>query len=480
MSAIVLQIIKPVVKRMAVGFLKDKNISQKLDSKVKKKVQRLAQTNIGADLCVKRTTLIQDIPFTGYDFYLQRFMNPKEGDFIYPLSDYARSYTSGTMSRPKMYLLPKTGINENIKRTALSLFYISTFDGQNYNFSFGDVIYANIPGGGFTSGFVRDDIKKKQSSFVRVVPENSDSMTYKQKVDYFVNNHRDINIAYMSITTLLDEVVPNVEENVQLKSFITNEISARPLKERIREACGTYPMAVYGSTETVFPALPSVEYPGAFFFDWRVVYPEFLPEDKAVTPDINTIEDPPETVKLMDVQLGEKYQLIATPFYNDMTRFVTSDMFECIALSDDMLKINVPIFVYYARCDQLIVLHNYTRINEEELMTILEEKKIPFVDFIVRKELHGSKEYLVMYIELAEDVPRDEIVKKMHEGLYGFDKDWRDLSDFMNFIPLKVKLLQKGTFKKYLHNKEGMPRIARIGMHDEQIQQFFDLEGLIE
>jgi len=363
------------------------------------------------------------------------------------------------------------GLAENVKTTGPSSSFVSTFDGEKFRFQVGDVAYMNIPGGTYISGFYQDTARKTQSSIVKIVPENADHMTFQQKVDYFVENHSNIDIAYMTVTTLLDQVKTRVEGPISLKAFVTSDITAEPLKERIKEFIGDYPRSIYGSTETMMCTIPSVGHPGGFFFDWRVIHPQFVPIEEAQDTYSDTVTEAPDIVDMMDVEIGKRYQLIATPYYNDITRYIIPDNFECVSKGDDLLGSNIPVFKYYSRSDKLMVLHNFTRINEQEIVSVLEEAKIPFVDFTARKERMNTKEHLVIYLELSADMLVDEVRNLVHEAFMDFDKDYRDLSDFMEYTPLKLVFLRKGTFRKYLQNKEGMPRIARIDMREERLRE---------
>ncbi len=82
-----------------------------------------------------------------------------------------------------------------------------------------------------------------------------------------------------------------------------------------------------------------------------------------------------------------------------------------------------------------------------------------------------AREYLHLYIELKEEMPHGELSSRVNKALLEFDKDWRDLTNFLNYTPLRVTLLAKDTFAKFLHNKPGMARIARIGMRPERFQE---------
>lgn len=461
--------ILPLVRRYAVRFLNERHVEEKQDKLLKDKIRKSSGTTIGKKLGVRSDSSIDELPLSSYDFYRDFFENPRQGDFIYPLEDYVKVFTSGSMGKPKNFLVPKKGLYHNVTTTGLSFMFICTHDGEKMTFEVGDTIYKNIPGGSYISGVLSDIFKDQSDTLVRNVPEKE--ISYKDKVDYFIKNYRDIDIAYMTVTTLLDDVYPRIGEPFKLKAFITQDQSASALREEIREAVGTYPKTTYGSTETYLSGMASVEHPGSFFMDWRGVYCEFIPEGNYVGYDKNVIPEPPETVKLMEVEPGSRYQFVVTPYKNDLVRYVTTDVFECIDIGDSILGMELPIFRFYSRGDKLVSVHNFTRISEEELLSVLKEAEIPFVDFTVRVELEGSREYMAMYLELSAPMDPDEVLRRLDSGLLNVDKDWRDLSSFMDYTPLKIRLLPKGAFRRYLSSKVGMPRVERIGMRDDRLTE---------
>jgi len=471
LMAAALEFLKPLLIKYAVGFLKEKNVNDKLEQSVRNKIRRQSNTSIGKKIGIKPDSAIGELPLTSYEFYVPFFKDPHEGDFIYPLKDYVRSHTSGTMGKPKIYLLPTSGLKTLLRMTGASLFLISTFDGARYNFSFGDTLYINVPGGSFITNIASNVMTSNSSGLVKIVPENRATMSFQEKVDYFVDHYKEIDMAQMTVTTLLDDVRPRINDKVNLKAFITLDSSAGPMKEQIKEFVGTYPMTPYASTESMVCTLPSVEYPGCFFFDWRVIYPEFVAEDKALDFNVATYSDAQEVVSLRDVEVGKRYQLIITPFYNDLTRYVTSDILQCASLDDKVLNVNTPVFSFYSRADKLVSLHNFTRINEQEIILVLQSAEVPFVEFTVRKELEGTKEFMVLYIELSQEMEVEAIGTRVNEELMKVDKDWRDLTNMMNYNPLRIKLLPRGSFKRFLSRREGMPRIAHIDMKEEQFRE---------
>ena len=249
------------------------------------------------------------------------------------------------------------------------------------------------------------------------------------------------------------------------------------LEEDIKKLTGNYPKTTYGSTETLFCSIPSIQYPGSFLFDWRVMYSEFVYEDDKV----DTLGDlGPSGLDLMNidhVKVGGHYQLIATPFQTDMTRYVMPDIFECVAERDDILETEFPVFKYYARADRILVLHNFTRITEDEILEVFKAAEVPFVEFTARRELDGSRDYLHLYIELRKPVEMDILHAKINSLLREYDRDWRDLSNFLDYDPLKITILPKGSFNRYLNRQKGMPKVERIIMKEERFKDLISSVG---
>ena len=473
MSRIGMKILYPFVKHYSLRFLQEDRVSQRQRRLLKEKFRRASKTKIGREMGVTPQSLIEELPLTTYAFYRKYFVNPREGDFLYPLSDYVKIYTSGTMGKPKIFLLPKSAIWDNLKKTGLCLMLISTHDGEKITFEIGDVVYRNLLGGFGISGHLTGIFEKRSTGWVKQVPDIT--MSFQEKVEYFIENYRKIDSAYMTVTTLLDEVYPRIGKPFHLKGFMTMDRSATALKEKIKEITGSYPKVTYGSTETMLSSLPSIEYPGSFFFDWRILYCEFLPEEKTMSLDQEKVVDPPETVPLIDVEIGKRYQLVATPFKNDMTRYVTSDLLECVSKGDSILGTELPVFNFFSRTDKLVALHNFTRIAEDELIRVLKEANIPFVDFTVRVEQEGAKEYMVIYLELSSEMKTEDVTRLLHTEFIKFDKDYRDLTNFLKYTPIRVHLLPRGTFKRYLSLKKGIPRIERIGMREERLRELLEI-----
>ena len=468
-------LIYPFAKRYALNFLNEKNPVEKQDKLFQGKLKKQSKSVIGRKLGITNNSKIKDIPLTKYEFYRPFFENPKNGDFIYPLNDYVKATTSGTMGKPKTFMTPRKGLWDNLQKTGFSVMLISTHDGEKVTFDIGDTVYRNAPGGSHISAFLTDLFEDRNSGWVEQCPDID--LPFNEKVDYFVKHYPEINVAYMTISTLLDDIAPRIDEEFYLKGFMSQDRSAEILKEDIKKLTGNYPKTTYGSTETLFCSIPSIQFPGSFLFDWRVMYSEFIYEDDKVD-TLGTLG--PSGLDLMNidhVKVGGHYQLIATPFQTDMTRYVMPDIFECVAERDDILETEFPVFKYYSRADRILVLHNFTRIAEDELLEVFKAAEVPFVEFTARRELDGSRDYLHLYIELRKPVEMDALHVKINSLLGEYDRDWRDLSDFLGYDPLKITVLPKGSFKRYLSRQKGMPKVERIIMKEERFKNLISSAG---
>lgn len=407
------------MKGRALDFLREENVGEKQEELLAEKFRKMRDTKIGKELGIDKATGIEDLPLTTYAFYEKHFLNPTAEAFMYPLDQYVPSMTSGTTGEPKKYLIPKAFFIDYLSKSGFAIVLLATHDGEKVTLEVGDTFYANTPPAPYVTGLSFEIFQELAPSFeiIKSAPKDLKA-SYKEKVDYFVKNYQNIDIAYMNVTTLLDEIFPRIGKTFELKGFLTTDKSASAFKEKIKAIIGSYPKVAYGSTGISGGTVPSIQYPGAFIFDWRILYPEFLPEEKA----INTTEPKTETdvplVSQEEVEVGSRYQLVATPFKSDITRYIMPDVFECVGIGDDILNTPFPVFEYHSRADKLIVLHNFTRINEDELLKVLKDSGVDFVDFTARVELHGTKEYLVIYVEPTEAISTKKYESVLHQQLF--------------------------------------------------------------
>lgn len=458
----------------ALDFLHEREVAKKQQKLLEEKLRKMRNTGIGKELGLDKITDFKELPLTTYAFYERHFLNPTPEAFMYPLDQYVETITSGTTGKPKKYLIPMAFYNDFLEKTGISAVFLLTHDEKRVNLSMGDTFYVNIPPAPYASGMAIEFLRKRMPAFeiIKIVPEDA-SASYHEKVDYFVKNYENIDVAFMTVTSLLDDVYSKIGKPFKLKGFFTQDRSAESLKEEIRKITGCYPASIYGATEFVASTVPSIEYPTGFIFDWRVVYCEFLPEREAITPKEPIIEGS-QAISVNELEKGERYQLVVTPFKNDLVRYLMPDILECVDMGDDILDTPLPVFKFHKRADELITLHNFTRIDEEELLAVLRDSGIECVDFTAREEIHGAKEYLAIYIELIKPTDIKEAKRRIHQRLLEVDKDYRDLVDFLNYDPLKLVALRKGAFKNFLRYEKGTVKIPRVNMKEGKFRRLMN------
>jgi len=465
---------QPIIGKMIFKFLKRKalkTLEMSLDKTLEKqrgmlelKFKRMERTDIGRKLGVHRWVKLQNLPMTDYSFYEPLFYNPTSSAFMYHLEDYIKMRTSGTAGKEKWFLMPKDELKKAVYETFIPLLFIVFHDGEKSTLEYGDTLYANVAPRPFTSGFMGAETAKY--GLINIVPNLN--LLYHDKVNYFILNHEKIDGALILTSALISQIIPSIKKPIKLKGLgLLDSQVAEVYKKEIEEFTGAIPKSAYYSTETFVCSLPSVQYPLGFMFDWRRGTFEFLPvrdgEEK-------------EPIEIDQVKVGDFYQLIFTSFISELTRYKTKDCFKCVAKGDDILGVDYPIFKLYSRLEKTISLQNFTRISEDELLTAFQNTKISFIDFTARVEIEGGLEYLVIYVEPAEDISAEDIREAIHEQLYRGDKDYQDLVDFFGYTPLKIHLVPKGVFTKYLEGKiAAVPKVDRIKMREAEFEKILKI-----
>ena len=450
-------------------LISSKVIAEKQEKILQKKFRILEQTEIGRKLGVKAGGKLESLPITDYEFYEPFFNNPSSNSLMYPLNEYERTRTSGTSGKEKWFLIPRSYIYKSIIETAIQVQLFSTHDGEKIRLDYGDTIYINTAPRPFLGGVMVSVAsgKNEKPPLFNVVPNFN--ISFEDKVKYFTNNCDQIDVAVTQASILVSQIMPAAKKPVKLKGlFCPDTAIAEAYFNEIQKFTGVTPRTAYGSTETLHCSIPSVQHPLGFFLDWRRGFFEF----KALKHD----QEEKEIVGIDQVKVGEVYRVIFTNLEADLTRYDTSNSFKCIATGDDSLGVDYPVFKFHSRLDKTISLHNFTRINENELTTALKESKIQCVEFVAKSEITEGLEYLTLYLETTGSQNKEDISKAIHNSLYQMDEAYKDLVDFYNYSPIKVILLPEGTFGKYLTLKAAtVSKVGRIEMPDEEINKLIQI-----
>jgi hypothetical protein len=225
-------------------------------------------------------------------------------------------------------------------------------------------------------------------------------------------------------------------------------------RQRIEEYWGQTPGEAYGCTEGGIIAMQTWSNDLTFLPDSNFF--EFIPEEE----HLKSKGDPsyiPKTVLLDEVEAGAVYELVITNFHGGaFLRYRLWDLVEITALGDSEHAIELPQIVFYARADDVIDLSGFPRLTEKAIGIAMENANIRYVDWTARKEIEAEHPVAHLYIELRQDesCSAGEICEAIHQSLKELDPNYRDLEGMLGWKPLKVTVLNHGTFERYILHKQ--------------------------
>jgi hypothetical protein len=224
--------------------------------------------------------------------------------------------------------------------------------------------------------------------------------------------------------------------------------------DRLYKYWGVRPLELYGTSEFTGIAVQTwgrkalTPLPDIVFF-------EFIP----LKEHLRAQEEPgyqPKTVLLDEVKAGETYELVFTSLkITVFTRYRVGDMVRITALEDPEMGLKVPQFVIEGRCDDMIDLAGFTRLTERTIWYAIEKSGVGYEEWMCQKELEGEQPVLHIWLEANHNGDTaDDVRQKIHESLKEMDSDYRDLEKMLGYNPLRVSLLSKGTFYRYMLDRQ--------------------------
>lgn len=240
----------------------------------------------------------------------------------------------------------------------------------------------------------------------------------------------------------------------RVKGLMVSGMDTDIYRDRIREYWGVEPTEGYGMTEgPATIAVQAWDRKGLYFLP-DVSFLEFIPESEWTQwrADESYM---PKTVLLNEVELGKRYEVVLTNFYGGpLMRYRLHDLVEFVRYRDEDERIELPSMKFAGRVADLIDLANFTGLIDEKLIwQAIANTGIPHEEWAVRKELLGEHAGLHLYIELKEDVPAEDVAQRVHERLMDLNPFYVDLVRFLEIRPVKVTLLRRGTFQRYMQKQ---------------------------
>jgi phenylacetate-coenzyme A ligase PaaK-like adenylate-forming protein len=224
-------------------------------------------------------------------------------------------------------------------------------------------------------------------------------------------------------------------------------------RKQLMHYWGKEPLEIYAATEVGPIAIHAWNKKNMTFIP-ASCFLEFVPEGEWLKSRENKDYLPP-TVLLDEVKPGEFYEVIVTSFYGmPLLRYRMGDLIRITALEDKEAGIKLPQMVFESRADDLIDIAGFTRLDEKTIWQAIANTGTKYEDWSARKEYEQNEPVIRLYIELKDKNESKEVERLIHRELLAINQDYRDSENMLGIRPLRVTLLDTGSFQRYYEKKK--------------------------
>ncbi len=237
----------------------------------------------------------------------------------------------------------------------------------------------------------------------------------------------------------------------KVKGIIAGGMDTAFYANKIEAYWGVKPLEGYGGTEVGGVAVQTWNHKTMTFLpDCNFI--ELISED-----DFYQLADDPNYLprpKTLNEATPGIYELVVTNLHgNAFVRYRTGDLVEIVSLRDEDLNIDIPQMVFYARADGIIDIGGFTRLTEKSVYKAINSTGLPVVGWTARKEYLQNKPILHLYLESNNGYKSDEVTHAVHSMLKNEDAGYADLEGMLGIYPLRVTMLEKGSYKNFMETK---------------------------
>ncbi len=236
------------------------------------------------------------------------------------------------------------------------------------------------------------------------------------------------------------------------KGIVASGVDTSIYKDDIAYYWGRIPYEIYAGTEAFVYALQGWNKKGLTFLP-DMVFLEFIPhEDQPKSPDGK--DSQPSTVLLGELEKGKSYEVVITQFHGmPLLRYRMNDLVKVIAMKDEEAGTNLPQIIFQRRVGEVIDLAGLAQLDEKTIWQAIANTGIKYADWSACKEYDQKQTFLRIYLELKEGKEVSELERMIDEQLKIVDTDYRDIDAYLKLQPVKVTLLSRGTFQRYMEDK---------------------------
>jgi len=239
-----------------------------------------------------------------------------------------------------------------------------------------------------------------------------------------------------------------------LKGILTGGTDTSIYLDKIEHYWGRRPLEMYGLTEAGVVGTQAWNREGFTFLPdmcfWEFITHEDHKKNRE-NPDYQ-----PKTVLYNELKPGI-YELVITNFHGGIfTRYRAGDLVKVISLEVADLNINLPQIRFYSRAKDIINLGGMALMTEKDIWQGIESSSITYYDWVARNEGGEGKEYLRLFIELesTDNIDLESVISDISQGLQNINPDYKSFIDILGYDPLKVTLLNPGSFSSYMDYQE--------------------------
>jgi hypothetical protein len=382
----------------------------------------------------------------------------------------------------------------------------------------GDRVVYNVPPRPYLAGIIAFELAKQYGMRGLISPEEAEKMEFRERTqkEFMAALEHGIDIL-VSMTSVLTRVSERFASGASGRDEFSHEspglrgtgryalaslksrIARRRLKpgdlwkpkaivgwgldtrffgDQIAAHWGRPPFELYACTEV---GAMGVQYRrnGGIALNPEACYFEFIPEAELEMVR-NDSGYTPRTALLDEVEAGGRYEVVVTNFYGmPFVRYRTGHI---VRFTNASTAYGLEL-EYVGRADDRIDIGGFTRIDEATVWQSLADTGAGITDWVLRRELNGQTPELHMYAEARGTVARD-VTERLHAALRTHDPLYADVESMLGMRPLKVTLLNGGTFDRYYDHmrKAGAELMARrprrMNSDDETVELLLGLSGL--
>jgi len=238
-----------------------------------------------------------------------------------------------------------------------------------------------------------------------------------------------------------------------IKGVMSAGMDSSIFRERIKHYWGRYPLTCYACAEMGLMAVQTWDFKDMVLVPTMAFY-EFIPEEEHFKSKTDRSYQP-QSVLADELEPGKRYEIVTTSFHGGpFIRYRIGDMIQVNNLSNPSLNIELPQVTFHSRCDEIIDIGGFTRLTEKVIWAAIEDSRVPYRDWVARKEIRDNP-CLHLYLEPLDSNTTPETARApIHQKLTELDKDYRDVQEMLHFDPLKVTILPRGAFQRYISRQK--------------------------